>query len=140
MQSIAAVQNAFRARFSDRNPPMKRTVMKNVSKYSDAGTSLNLNKGNSGRRRTTCSEENITAVRDLLQQNSGNMSARRNPLLISRTCRLQPSSIYAGTRTECMCDTSCWQPTFHVDYASQSILQPTVDERCRRRRSMQLFQ
>ena len=84
-QSIAAVQNAFRARFPDRNPPTKRTVMKNVRKYSEAGTSLNLNKGNSGRRRTTRSEENIAAVRDLLQQNPGNVSARRNPLPISRT-------------------------------------------------------
>ena len=84
-QSIAAVQNAFRPRFPDRNPPTKRTVMKNVRKYSEAGTSLNLNKGNSGRRRTTRSEENIAAVRDLLQQNPGNVSARRNPLPISRT-------------------------------------------------------
>ena len=57
-QSIAPVQNAFRARFPDRNPPTKRTVMKNIRKYSaEAGTSLNLNKGNSGRRSTTRSEK-----------------------------------------------------------------------------------
>ena len=80
--SIAAVQNAFRERFPDRNPPVKSTILLNVRKYSNAGTSLNLNKGHSGRRRTTRSVENIDAVRDLLQENP-RVSARRNPLPIS---------------------------------------------------------
>ena len=63
------MQNAFRARFPGRNPPVKSTILSNVRKYLNAGTSLNLNKGNSGRRRTTRSAENIAAVRALLQQN-----------------------------------------------------------------------
>ena len=50
-QSIAAVQNAFLERFPDRNPPCKTTILRNFQKYSNAGTSLNLNKGNSGRRK-----------------------------------------------------------------------------------------
>ena len=48
------------------NPPTKTTILKNVMKYLDAGTSLNLNKGSSGRRRTTRSEDTV-AVRDLLK-------------------------------------------------------------------------
>ena len=45
--------------------------------------SLNRNKGNSGRRRTTRSAGNIAAVRALLQQNPRDVSARRNPVGIS---------------------------------------------------------
>ena len=81
-QSIAAVQNAFRARFPGRNLPFKSTILSNVRKYLNA-TSLNLNKGNSGRRRTTRSAGNIAAVRALLQQNPRDVSARRNPVAIS---------------------------------------------------------
>ena len=51
-------------------------------KYSNAGTSLNLNKENSGRRRTTRTEENIAAIRALLEENP-RVSARRNPIDIS---------------------------------------------------------
>ena len=78
-QSIAAVQNAFLERFPDRNPPCKTTILRNFQKYSNAGTSLNLNKGNSGRRRTTRTEENIAAIRALLEENQ-RVSARRNPI------------------------------------------------------------
>ena len=81
-QSIAAVQNAFLERFPDRNPPCKTTILRNFQKYSNAGTSLNLNKGNSGRRRTTRTEENIAAIRALLEENP-RVSARRNPIDIS---------------------------------------------------------
>ena len=65
-QNTTAVQNAFRARFPDRDPPHKTTILRNVRKYSSQGTSLNLNKGNSGRRRTARTEQNIAAVRTLL--------------------------------------------------------------------------
>ena len=81
-KSIAAVQNAFLERFPDRNPPCKTTILRNFQKYSNAGTSLNLNKGNSGRRRTTRTEENIAAIRALLEENP-RVSARRNPIDIS---------------------------------------------------------
>ena len=49
-QSSTAVQNAFQARFLGRNPPAPSTILRNVNKYLNAGTSLNLNKGNYGRR------------------------------------------------------------------------------------------
>ena len=81
-QSLGAVQNLFRERFPDRNPSAKTTILSNVRKYTNAGSSLNLNKGNSGRRSTTRSEENVDAVRALLQQ-TPRVSARRNPLQIS---------------------------------------------------------
>ena len=82
-QNTIAVQNAFRARFPDRDPPHKTTILRNVRKFSSQGTSLNLNKGNSGRRRTARTDQNIAAVRTLLEQNRRDVSARRNPVEIS---------------------------------------------------------
>ncbi len=81
-QNTTEVQNVFRARFCDRDPPHKATILRNVRKYSSEGTSLNLNKSNSGRRRTARSEQNIAAVRNLLEENLY-ASARRNPVDIS---------------------------------------------------------
>ena len=82
-QNTTAVQKAFRARLPDRDPPHKTTILRNVRKYSSQGTSLNLNKGYSGRRRTARIEQNIATVRTLLEQNRYNVSARRNPVEIS---------------------------------------------------------
>ena len=84
-QSIAAVRDAFRARFPNRNVPSKSTIWRNVQKYLSSGTSHNRNKGNSGRRRVARSEENVAAVRNLLEENPENVSARRNGLGISRS-------------------------------------------------------
>lgn len=81
--SLAAVRSAFREKFPDRNPPSKTTILKNFRKYSKYGTSLNLNKSNSGRPRTARSPENIAAVRRLLEENPRSVSARRNPIQIS---------------------------------------------------------
>ena len=82
MQSIAAVQNDFYEQFPERNPPCKTTILRNFYKCSYEGTNLNLNKGNSGRRRTTQTEENIAVVRALLEENP-RVGARRNPINIS---------------------------------------------------------
>jgi hypothetical protein len=68
-QSLVAVQNAFRQRFPGRNPPSINTILQNSRKYSEHGTSLNRNKNNSGRPRTARSQQNIAAVRRLLEQN-----------------------------------------------------------------------
>jgi hypothetical protein len=62
-QSATEVRNAFQQRFGDRNPPPPSTILRNVRKYLNAGTSLNLNKGNSGRRRTIRTAQNIDAVK-----------------------------------------------------------------------------
>ena len=82
-QSVTEVQNAFRVTFPDRNPPLRNTILKNVRKYQNTGTSLNRNKGNSGRRRSARSEENIAAVRELLEQDP-HVSSRRNPIAVSQ--------------------------------------------------------
>ena len=75
--SYIRVKQAFAERFGDREPPSKSTIDRNVRKYRNHGTSLNRNKGNSGRRRTATSRENIEAVRHLLEENP-NVSSRRN--------------------------------------------------------------
>ena len=92
--SVTAVQNAFKIRFPDRNPPVKNTILQNFRKYQNTGTSLNRNKCNSGRRRTARSEDNIAAVRDLLQENPRGVSVRHNPVAVS------PSSFNRITRLD----------------------------------------
>ena len=57
----------------EREPPAKRSIQENV-KYHTFGTSLNLNKGNSRRSRMARTPENIMRVRNVLQNNAGNMS------------------------------------------------------------------
>ena len=44
-QSSTAVQNVFQARFPGRNPPAPSTILRNVNKYLNAETSLNLKPG-----------------------------------------------------------------------------------------------
>ena len=68
-KSVVEVLTLFQIAFPGRNPPSSSTVWRNVNKYRQHGTSLNRNKGNSGRRKTGRSEENIQAVREQLQNN-----------------------------------------------------------------------
>ena len=75
--SLEAVRNSFAVQYPNANVPARSTILRNCKKYEERGTSLNLNKGRSGRRRTVRTAGNIQAVRDLLVQNS---SARRNEL------------------------------------------------------------
>jgi hypothetical protein len=82
-KSLIAVENAFRQRFPGRNPPSKNTILQNFRKYSEHETSLNRNKNNSSRPRTAHSQENIAAVRRLLEKNPREVSARRNPIQVS---------------------------------------------------------
>ena len=122
------MRNAFQATFPDHNPPAPSTILENVRKYQNAGTSLNLNKGNSGRRRTIRTAENIDAVRDLLQQDP-HARARRNPIQISR------SSFNRITKHDIK-----WHPyRIHVrhkllpgDFARRLRFSVWFNERCRR--------
>lgn len=75
--SLIQIRNAFGEQFPDRPLPAKSTIWKNVVKYQQHGTSLNRNRGNSGRRHTGRSHANVEAVR---QMDRRNFSARRNPL------------------------------------------------------------
>ena len=56
------------------------SIWANVRKYEEHGTSLNRNKGNSGRRCTGRSEQNIAAVRQQLQQHPRGTSSTRKGL------------------------------------------------------------
>ena len=67
-KSYIAVQAAFQQQFNQR-PPCKKSIQQKVTKHRSHGTSLNRNKGNSGSRRTACSEEDIKAVRNILENN-----------------------------------------------------------------------
>ena len=127
-QSPTATRNAFQQRFPDRNPPSRSTFFRNVEKYSNEGTSLNLNRGNSGITRAACSTKNIDAVRDLLEQNP-HVSARRNPIPISRSSlnRIMTLEIKWNGHIEFMCDMSCWLATFNADCVSCGWF----NERCR---------
>ena len=63
---------------------MQKDNPTNVKKYrSSHGTSLNRNTENSGRRRTALSEENIERVKNMLENNPRNTSARRNGIGLS---------------------------------------------------------
>ena len=82
-KSYNAVREAFVLQFPQRNAPSKKTIYKNVKKYQENGTSLNLNKGHSGRRITARTPQNIQVVRDALNANP-NVSTRRNGVPVSR--------------------------------------------------------
>jgi hypothetical protein len=82
--SYNAVTDAFQQRFPERNPPAKRTIYQNVKKYRNNGTSLNLNRGHSGRRISARTPENIELVRNSLNDNP-TVSTRRNEIPISRS-------------------------------------------------------
>ncbi len=84
-KSVTEVQNRFRVQFSARNPPCKKTIWRNVQKYQKVGTSLNLNKGNSGKRKTGRSEANVAAVRVLLEETPRGVSCCRNPVEVSKS-------------------------------------------------------
>ena len=80
--SLQEVANRFGERFPERPVPVKSTIWKNVRKHQREGTSLNLNKGWSGRRRTASTDANIRAMQELLYRNP-NVSVRRNSLGIA---------------------------------------------------------
>ena len=59
----------FQERFPDARQPHGSTVMRNVAKYNNHGTSLNRNKGNSGRPRTVRSEASLAEFRQSIAAN-----------------------------------------------------------------------
>ena len=81
--SYQVVSQEFSENFSERNVPNKTTIWKNVKKYREEGTSLNLNRGRSGRQSTARSEENIANGRQLLNDDA-HPAGQRNPFQISQ--------------------------------------------------------
>ena len=85
-RNIGTALQRFQEEFPDVRYPSRKTVTRNVQKFSLHGTSHNLNKGRSGRRRSARTEENVQAVQNLLngdQPNGEIISARRNGLGLS---------------------------------------------------------
>ena len=81
--SVADVVQRFQERFPERQAPTGKTVRNVVRKFQTHGTVKNLNSGNSGRRKTVCSAENIELVRAALEENP-TLTTRRNGLNISQ--------------------------------------------------------
>ena len=87
---MGRVQNALQVIRSWRNhwpgipAPSAVTIKNNYLKFVNHGGSLNRNRGNSGRPRTACSQQNFPRVRRSLRRNE-NISSRRNGLGISRS-------------------------------------------------------
>ena len=59
-RSYYEVQRLFRIRFPELLPPHKTNIMRNVEKYLDNGTSLNMNSKRCGRKRTV--DQTITLM------------------------------------------------------------------------------
>ena len=81
--NVYRVIQRFREVYPNARCPSRGTVYNNVRKYAITGTSLNLNKGRSGRNRTARGAENIEAVRNAIEEARGEapevrISCRRN--------------------------------------------------------------
>ena len=76
--SLEVTRERFAERFPEWRPPALKTIWANVRKYFAHDTTLNRNKGNSGRNRTGRSQANIEAVRVRLAEHPTGTSARRN--------------------------------------------------------------
>jgi len=82
--STQAAIDLFTEHFPGVKPPTKHTVLRNVQKYRDHGSSHNRYKGNSGRKATIRTEETIEAVRKLLNDQP-TTSTRKNGLGLSQS-------------------------------------------------------
>ena len=84
-RSMQQVAQSFRRRFPDRKVPAKSTSWKNLRKYQAEGTSLNLNKGRSGRPRSVRMEDNVAVVQQQQGENP-QVSAKRNDEKMKLVC------------------------------------------------------
>ena len=84
LQNAAIVQHIWRQQWPGIVPPDPTTIRRNFRKYQAHGTSLNMNKGRSGRRKTARRAVNIRRVRRSLNRN-GSTSSRRNGLSIPKS-------------------------------------------------------
>ena len=85
--------------FSGRNPG-KMVVWKQVKKFKTHGTVENLNKGRSGRKKSVLTDENLAALRDLLESEK-DLPARQSRSSIRRhnlPFPMSKSSFQRGTK------------------------------------------
>lgn len=73
--NVEHVRREFHLAYPQRDTPHRRTIHRTVEKFNEHGTILNRNKGNSGRRITERTQENIATVRQLITHDP-NMSVR----------------------------------------------------------------
>ncbi|KAF2348469.1 Protein of unknown function DUF4817 [Trinorchestia longiramus] len=83
-KSFQLVILSFQKHFPKRQSPTKMTIWRNVTRYRTEGTSLNLNKGRTGRKRTGRSEENVRIVQGALTENL-QISARKSGLDVTKS-------------------------------------------------------
>ncbi|KAF2364965.1 Protein of unknown function DUF4817 [Trinorchestia longiramus] len=83
-KSFQQVIQSFQEHIPERQSPTEMTVWRNVTAYRTEGTSLNLNKGRSGRKRTGRSEENVRIVQEALTENL-QISARKSGLDVTKS-------------------------------------------------------
>ena len=82
------VQKRFKRKYSD-EPPAKRTIYQIYLKFVYSGTTHNLNSSGSGRPRSSRSDENISAVKTVIDANP-KKSVRR----ISAELQLSKTSVH----------------------------------------------
>ena len=75
--------NSFR--FPGRNPPARMTIWRNIKKYTDHATSLNRNKGNSGRQFTVRTQDTVDAVQFAIRNNPRGVTCRINGLGLTKS-------------------------------------------------------
>ena len=75
----------FMRQFPGIRPPNRKAVLRNSLKYRSFATSLNRNRGNSGRPRSGRSQKNIAAVRRWLNRNPTATIRRNNVPQVSRS-------------------------------------------------------
>ncbi|KAF2361513.1 Protein of unknown function DUF4817 [Trinorchestia longiramus] len=78
------VIQSFQEHVPERQSPTKMTIWRNVTRCGTEGTSLNLNKGRSGRKRTGRSEENVRIIQGALTENP-QISARKSRLDVTKS-------------------------------------------------------
>ncbi|KAF2365588.1 Protein of unknown function DUF4817 [Trinorchestia longiramus] len=78
------VIQSFQEHFPERQSPTKMIIWRNVTRYKTEETSLDLNKGRSGRKRTRRSEENVRIVQGALTENP-QVSARKSGLDVTKS-------------------------------------------------------
>ena len=61
-KSFEIVQQRFEEKIPERSLPTKKTIWKNVKKFNNEETTMNLNKNRSGRKNTARTRENINLV------------------------------------------------------------------------------
>lgn len=105
-KSPLQVQRKFCATFDTRmkDAPSKKTILQLVKKFETHGTILNRHIGNSGRKKTARSEENIATVRESVLR-SPKKSLRRR----SQELNLSVTAVYRILRSDLKCYPYCIQ-------------------------------